>query len=363
MFIVALKKRIDLKLFFSYLLAGLFLACHNNTFAQLKANAGIDKTICPGATYTLGGSPTATGGTAPYKYKWVPVTGLSSDTVANPVVTVTGSFFYKVYVTDNTASTAVDSVFVIVDPIDGINAGLDTGICENGSIKLGGQWNVTWSGTTYNWQPATLVDNPISPNPIASPTVTTTFTLTAASPGCPLKRDEVIVTVFPPPVIEAGPDLTILEGETVSLQVTGATNYYWTPSNTLNYFNTATPDASPLDTTTYYVFGSDNPGCWANDSVRVIVKPSDEPIFYNTFTPNNDNDNDYWFIGNIQKYPDNHLTIYGRYGKVVFDMHSYDNSWNGTGVGEPTPAGTYYYIFETGGTVNKKYYGSVSIIR
>ena len=61
----------------------------------------------------------------------------------------------------------------------------------------------------------------------------------------------------------------------------------------------------------------------------------------NVISPNGDNINDYFVIGNIGLTTRNQLTIYTRNGKVVFDRKDYDNSWNA----ENLPEGTYLYWF------------------
>jgi gliding motility-associated-like protein len=162
--------------------------------------------------------------------------------------------------------------------------------------------------------------------------------------------------------VSAGPDITINEGAVATLQGAGASSYWWTPNNTLAYFNTANPDATPLTTTTYLLIGLDDNGCAGYDWVTVFVIPGKELIFYNTFTPNNDGDNDVWVIANVQQYPENKLHVYNRYGQLVFAATPYLNTWNGKNLGEDLADGTYYYTFDPGDGNGIKY-GSVTIIR
>ena len=74
---------------------------------------------------------------------------------------------------------------------------------------------------------------------------------------------------------------------------------------------------------------------------------------YNEFSPNNDGENDYFIIDCIENYPSNRIEIFNRYGNVVYQTSSYDNTWTGianvsgvVGKGENLPNGTYYYILK-----------------
>lgn len=80
----------------------------------------------------------------------------------------------------------------------------------------------------------------------------------------------------------------------------------------------------------------------------------------NVISPNGDNINDYFVIGNIGLTEHNQLTIYTRNGKVVYDRKDYNNSWNA----ENLPAGTYLYwfSFEYAGHEFMRQ-GSVTVIR
>ena len=73
----------------------------------------------------------------------------------------------------------------------------------------------------------------------------------------------------------------------------------------------------------------------------------------NAFTPDGDGINDVWVINGIEAYPDNQLTVYNRWGNVVYTADGYLNTWNGSsnsnlniGGGE-LPTGTYYYVIDT----------------
>jgi len=72
------------------------------------------------------------------------------------------------------------------------------------------------------------------------------------------------------------------------------------------------------------------------------------------FSPNNDGINDYFVVGNTNGKKIN-LSIFNRWGNLIYQSKSYQNDWNGkttegVHVGEEVPAGTYYYILTIDGT-------------
>lgn len=332
--------------------------------AQLTVNAGPDKTICPGTTTSIGSAAPASGGLAPYTYSWSPSTFLSSASSPNPTCSPASQNYitYTLTVTDDTGAVQTDNVIVGFYYVDYVSAGNDTSICENSFALLGSDLNINGVGVTYSWLPTTFLDDNTLPRPTSvNPTSTITYTLTATHASCPPKTDQVTVTIIPTPDIDAGPDVTINEGEVTTLEATGGYYYAWSPQPIVYYY-TYNPDVEPVVTTTYYLYGTDNTNtCPAYDSVVVTVIPSEEVVIYNTFTPNNDGNNDTWYIGNIYKYPNNKLEVYNRYGKLVFKTSSYKNNWDGQAFGEPLPEGTYFYVLDLGDGKGKKH-GDVTII-
>jgi len=87
----------------------------------------------------------------------------------------------------------------------------------------------------------------------------------------------------------------------------------------------------------------------------------DDLIIYNGVSPNDDGDNDYFEIKNIQKYPENRVVIFNRWGIKVFETTNYDsrdNVFRGYSDARATlgsgllPTGTYFYVLEYTKTVN-----------
>lgn len=97
------------------------------TVAALQANAGMDIIICAGETITLGGNPTASGGTGFYNITWTSPTdptyvSIESNPVVNPYTTTT----YQVEVNDSDSDTDIDLITVTVkEAADEIDLGID----------------------------------------------------------------------------------------------------------------------------------------------------------------------------------------------------------------------------------------------
>jgi gliding motility-associated-like protein len=124
------------------------------------------------------------------------------------------------------------------------------GICEGSSVTLTAQ-----GANSYQWSPLTGLSQINNNQVIASPSATTTYTVTGTDAhGCS-NTASVTVQVFPAPVVDAGPDQTICEGQSAQLQGSGAWLYNWTPAATLDNPSIPNPVATPTTTTTYYLTG------------------------------------------------------------------------------------------------------------
>ena len=134
-----------------------------------SVDAGPAAGVCVGASTPIGGTPTGPTGST---YQWSPAAGLNNAAAANPVAQPANTSTYTVFVTDVNQCSAMDSVTVTVNPLPLLEAGNDTSFCQGGSVQL----NATGIGT-FLWSPSTGLNTVDVPNPIASPAVTTSYSV------------------------------------------------------------------------------------------------------------------------------------------------------------------------------------------
>jgi len=231
------------------------------------ASAGNDTSFCDGNNVQL----QAGGGVL---YQWSPPQGLNNVNIGNPIANPSSTTTYTVLVTDNNGCSNSDSVIVTVNPLPPADAGADAGVCLGSSITLQAS-----GGVTYSWTPIGSLDNANIPNPVATPSVTTTYTvLVTDANGCEAS-DSVSIMVFPLPVAVASADTVICDGSAVNLNASGGVVYSWDPPNDLNDPNIANPIATPSATTTYTVTVTDLNGCTDDDDVTINVDPQPEASF------------------------------------------------------------------------------------
>jgi PKD repeat protein len=88
------------------------------------AHAGPDQLFCFGDSVQIGGTPSGSGGTAPYQYQWLPTAGLDDDTLARPFVRgINSRRNYSLRVTDAVGCAVSDSVLVVENPALSVEAG------------------------------------------------------------------------------------------------------------------------------------------------------------------------------------------------------------------------------------------------
>ena len=125
------------------------------------------------------------------------------------------------------------------------------------------------------------------------------------------------------------------------------------------------PDANVCDVTDSFLYVLCNPVVCDTGLAIVYIScalAADTIIVYNGFSPNGDGFNEVFKIENIQRFPDNTLQIYNRWGNLVFETSGYNNTWDGTHRGADLPDGTYFYLL----TINpgeKVYSGSLQLQR
>jgi gliding motility-associated-like protein len=153
------------------------------------------------------------------------------------------------------------------------------------------------------------------------------------------------------PAAEQTPIWSTMTGETVF-----STNY----ASQTNLLSASVGTVSIL----YWL---DHPICGATrDTVTLIIADCDDLItnIPTMFTPNHDGKNDVFQIPNLGvNYPGCKVTIFNRWGGLIFESEGYQLPWDGTFKGDDVQMGTYFYHIELNDEEKKEVEGSISVIR
>ena len=130
-------------------------------------------------------------------------------------------------------------------------------------------------------------------------------------------------------------------------------SYFWTPASLCPANDCKSIDSLKAGTYSVTVIAT-----WGTrkDTViinNIVINDNNSPCLlevFNGVTPNGDGNNDFFYLKNIDQYPNNRVTIYNRWGQQLYDETGYDNinkKWAGTTLNNnPAPSGTYYYIID-----------------
>jgi len=198
-----------------------------------------------------------------------------------------------------------------------------------------------------------------------------TYTLTVTHPNGCTATSEVTVEAKSLPSINIPDDepLVILGGGT-SLQASGAGDngfYNWSPSTGLSNSTSAFVTASPTDTTTYIVTGTDQFNCKNTDSITVNVIDPPRIFLPTAFSPNGDGLNDIFRITGKDIEELTAFKVYNRWGEMIYDnSNDLSQGWDGTYQGELQNIGVYVYFVQfryEGNPEAETLKGTVTLVR
>ena len=346
----------------------IFLSVEGGYTVNLTADKSY---VCEGDSVIL----TAVGGKGNGTFVWKPsvITTTRIDSITEQALAIpTDTTTYVVEVIEGAPEcSAKDSVTVIFygQPVADFVFSAGAG-CDSLTVSF---MDSSKNAITYLWD---FGDGTISnkPNPIhtyTSPGIyNVSLTVNAQSP-CPGQKTATKQIIVKPPVTftvstEPASDTLYLPNSTVrfiydeSGSLNNAVSWYWSFGD-----GYSSEEESPVHTyeapgtykVTVVVY--DDKGCSYEKVAAIIyvIKPDVEVA--NVFTPNGDGVNDYLqFI-----YEGNEpfeVSVYDRWGKVVFQTNTYKKVWDGKINGQDAPEGTYFYVVKVGDAI---YRGTVTLLR
>ncbi len=335
-------------------------------------DAGQDQSICNGESTTLSASGAGAGG----NYVWDQ--NVTNGSPFIPTATAT----YEVTGTDANGCVNTDQVEVTVNenPVPDFEGDNLRG-CEPLIVNFTNNTGLT--GATCYWEfgdgnTSSLCDN-VSNTYASSGLYSVTLTVTDAN-GCSgtyTAQDYIEVTPKPDALFTADPMVSGTSNPEVNFtnETQNGTDFTWIfgDGSPAEYTFNAT-HTFPDDKDGEYIvtlIASNGPDC--NDTAKAVIKIEEDLIFYipNSFTPDKDNFNETFkpiFTSGFdsQTYT---LTIYNRWGEIIFESHNTNVGWNGT-YGENSTRivkqGTYVWkikVKETGKDKHNTYTGHVNLLK
>ncbi len=217
----------------------------------------------------------------PYTYTWLPATDLSSTSIPNPVVTPTlvGDVSYTVTVhpTALAACATTANILVHTVPDDFVLHNNDTVICAGESVQV----SITgWPEFNWVWTPPTGVSNVNIMEPVITPTVPATYTVTASYARCPDMVHSFTIDINEPSTeVEVYDTICLPMSYTIDLTspLAGYYTYTWLPPTYVSNDTIPNPVITPTvaGLHVYTVVVSPRAvGCDAYNIVNLYVMPN-----------------------------------------------------------------------------------------
>lgn len=156
------------------------------------------------------------------------------------------------------SNTATDTITINELPV--IFLSNDTAICSGSSAQLHAA-----GADTYEWLPATGLDDASSNHPVATPVSTITYTVTGySSLGCS-NNSQLTITVNPLPFVNLGADTILCDSASLMLDAGDGYSFYnWSTG-------AVTQTIEVTDSNAYSVVVTDANGCQGSDTIAVDV--------------------------------------------------------------------------------------------
>ena len=246
------------------------------------------------------------------------------------------------YCTETTAAAQTLSFDPATSVI--IEKSANTSLCDGQTVNL----SAHYSGGTLTWSTGQTTDQ-------IAVTATGTYTATVTSPNGCTSTATADISFLPNPVLNiSNAAVCSSKNQPITLVApSGYAQYTWN-----GQAGTSTYQVNTAQTVTLTV--TDANGCQATQQIAVADNCPDL-VIPNTFTPNNDNINDYWVIEGVHNNADLRVRVFNRYGTKLYDNIGYGTPWNGEYGGRKVPAGVYYYLINVP-SKNKTYSGPLTIL-
>lgn len=334
--------------------------------------------ICPGGSITISATSTAGGDGGPYNYVWDDGTG-TVGTGASITVSPGAPTTYCVTVTDGCETpAAVECLDIYFYPVPMISFISDiTGGCYPIDVTFTNTTNPAEVQTvTWDFGNGLTSTNTTTASTTYSTPTCFDVTLTVTSPnGCTnslTTPSMICADDYPTADFWAAPNPTTVFEPTVwftNLSANNLTNQWFVDDSLFSF-----------DVDTYFEFPSQNSGSYdvmlvvtnaagcSDTTIQTVIINDDFAVYVpNAITPNADGINDFFYVsGNDISLDDFELTIYDRWGQLLYRSEDRFGYWDATYKSVLVESEVYVWKLRAKSASTgqeAEYYGHVTVVR
>jgi gliding motility-associated-like protein len=267
------------------------------------------------------------------------------DNLVEGLETITLSFYYINTFGDQDTATAtlnlIDYIDPTIQPIDELRICPGTteqasAIVDDGFGPFAYDWSSGETGTSAVYTQGDAGTYTVSISDFCDNAFELEFFVSEPAPFAVEDSVEICFTATSNTLVTGGESPYTFEFDSLGLNLVGTAQFY---GEDFGVYPITVTDA-----------------CNQVEQILAFVIPCGTNI-PNIFTPNGDDNNQYFEIVGVERFPGSSLTVWNRWGTIVYESENYKNRWNG----DELPEGTYFFVFERSDGESSS--GSVMILR
>lgn len=324
----------------TYMVSGMNGACTGTAIVTINVVPRPELLITTSNQKICEGNSTTIFVSGSQNYNWSPmqtINLISPNTASvNPMQNT--NYTITAYNTAGTLNCSVTrEILIEVVPQVTATVGGNVAICEGESTKL-----MASGSNTYSWSPTTGLSDASSNSPYATPKSTTVYQVLVSNGGFCGATGSVMVTVHPQPTVDAGIGGTFNLDEPMYLNAVGNGTLTWISGDGIQCAVCPNTQLTTNKGGCYKIQAVNQYGCKAYDDVCIEVTANYNLYIPNSFTPNDDGNNDVFQIYGTG-FNKVEIIVFDRWGEKLFTTTDAQKGWDGTYKGQRVKEDSYVY--------------------
>jgi gliding motility-associated-like protein len=323
-----------------YVVSGMNGACTGTAMVQINVVNRPELLLNTSNNRICEGNSTTIFASGSQNYNWSPMQTINlispNTALVNPIQNT--NYTITAYNTSGTLNCSVTRE-ILIEVVPQVTATVSDNvtICEGESIRL-----YASGSNMYVWNPTVGLTDPTINNPFASPKSTTVYEVIVSNGGYCGATGTVMVTVRPQPTVDAGLGGTFNLDEPMYLNAIGNGSLTWVSGDGIQCDFCPNTQITTNKSGCYKIQAVNQYGCKAYDDVCIEVTANYNLYIPNSFTPNDDGNNDVFQIYGTG-FSKVEISIFDRWGEKLFTTTDAQKGWDGGYKGQTVKEDSYVY--------------------